>query len=162
MKMWIGILNLFLLSYVATAQQLGSQHVAAINFGDNITTPAEVQSAETAFSRPGWLPTHPLYFAKRLRERIRLLASARAGSLHLEFAQTRLSEAGAMMRQGNSRAAAEALAEFRREMREAWRAGARDEGWLVEKSILFLGATDAPPEIRPDIEKTMAMLRGSA
>ncbi|MBI2574934.1 hypothetical protein HYV82_03545 [Candidatus Woesearchaeota archaeon] len=142
--------------------QLGEQSFAKLNFTDSTLTDAEIDSAETAFSDPGLLPGHPLYFLKAAKEKVQLLVEfdrEKKASLHLRMAGKRLAEARALADRNMTGKAKESVMRFESEVElsDEGNGSVRERQEMLGKSgiMLQLLLDRLPEEAKPAIEKAL-------
>ncbi len=133
-------------------------------------TEAEIESAETEFSNPGLLPDHPLYFFKKIKERVQLFLvfdDEGKAKLHLHLAKTRLAEAKRLIEKNKTMEAEDILEEYNLELErfEVRHKGiGRNVSTLVKESenvlqksriVLELVLAKAPEQARPGLERAL-------
>ncbi len=147
--------------------QLGSQAFPTASHS-NVATEANIELAQTVFSDPGILPDHPLYFMKRIGEKMRLFFTfnqAEKAKLHLDFAKTRLAEAKTLVNENKTEKAKQAIDDFDKEisMINATQGIGNNVSVIAKsedilgKSALVLGLVleKAPEEAKPAIENAL-------
>lgn len=116
---------------------LGGQSFGRVDFDDDEITEAEIEIAETTFSRPGVLPDNPLYFLKRINEGVSValtLDEEERNMLHLEFAKKRIAEAKKLVEENKIDKAVEQIESFEKEIEIVARSSAEADAQILATS----------------------------